>query len=331
MNITNVTQSVIDCHCDTILEVALGKRKLKERSSSGHIDIPRLKEGNVCMEFFALFIETQFKPLGALERTLELIDVFYQELEENNCFLRQILSPGDLEMIKEEKKIGALLTVEGGEGIQESLYLLRTFYRLGVRGMTLTWNQRNAIGDGAFEGPRGGISLFGKKVIREMNQLGMLIDVSHLNRTGFMDVVETSKMPVIASHSNARALCDHPRNLDDQQIRSLAEKEGVMCVTFVPDFLVPEGKKATIENVADHIDYLRKLVGIDFIGIGSDFDGTEEIPAGLEDASKFPDLVNVLQKRGYTDKELDKICRENIYRLLGKVMQGCGGIQNDDS
>ena len=314
--------TIVDCHCDTILEAARGVRKLRDRSSAGHIDIPRLIEGHVSVEFFALYIEPQYKPIGALERTLKLIDVFYKELTENPEHLEQILEFSDIQKIKEKNKIGALLTVEGGEGIQEDLSLLRTLFRLGVRGITLTWNQRNAIADGASEGPHGGISRFGETVIYEMNRLGMLIDVSHINRTGFLEVVEKSTRPVIASHSNARALCDHPRNLDDHQIRLLAEHEGVVCVTFVPDFLVSSGKKATIEAVADHVDYVRNLVGIDYIGIGSDFDGVDEVPTGLENISKMPDFISVLKRRGYTQQDLEKVCGGNVIRLLKKVMQG---------
>jgi|LFRM01.2.fsa_nt_gb membrane dipeptidase len=311
----------IDCHCDTILEIATGTRSLGERSSRGHIDIPRLREGQISLQFFALYIESQFKPIGALERTLELIDTFYRELAENTSQLKLIKTFSDIEAAQEENKIGAFLTVEGGEAIQESLFLLRNLYRLGIRGITLTWNQRNAIADGASEGPHGGLSRFGLKVIEEMNSLGMLIDVSHMNRGGFFDVLNNSKMPVIASHSNARALCNHPRNLDDEQIVLLAEKKGIICVTFVPEFLVPVGSQADINSVADHIDYIKHLVGVDYIGIGSDFDGTEEVPAGLEDVTKVPHLEEVLRQRGYTEAELEKIFGGNVLRLLKRVIK----------
>lgn len=312
---------MVDCHCDTIVEVAGGKRSLRERSALGHVDIPRLKEGNISLQFFALYIDERYKPIGALERTLELTDVFYRELEFNSDSLGLVLEFSDIEKIAQEGKIAALLTIEGGEGIQESLYLLRTLYRLGIRGITLTWNQRNAIADGVAEGPDGGLSRFGLKVIREMNSLGILIDVSHMNRQGFFDVVKNSTKPVIASHSNARRLCDHPRNLDDEQLRLLAETGGVVCVTFVPDFLVPAGEtKVGIEDVADHIDYIKHLVGIDYIGIGSDFDGVEVVPEGLGDASKMPDLAGVLRRRGYTDLEIRKVFGGNVLRLLETVI-----------
>ena len=321
MNESALGLVLVDCHCDTIVEVAEGKRRLGERSAEGHIDIPRLKEGGVSLQFFALYIGEQYKPLGASERTLELADIFYRELSENSQEIELIKSFRDFEEIRKRNKLGALLTVEGGEGLQESLFLLRTLYQLGVRGITLTWNQRNALANGASEGPLGGLSQFGFQVVKEMNRLGMLIDVSHINREGFFDVVKHSTQPVIASHSNARALCDHPRNLEDEQLKLLAEKGGVIGVTFVPEFLVPPGKEATIESVADHIDYIKQLVGIDHIGIGSDFDGTETVPEGLEDVTKMPALVRILTQRGYKEAELEKVCGGNVLRLLERVIR----------
>jgi len=212
--------------------------------------------------------------------------------------------------------------VEGGEAIQEDLALLRMLYRLGVRSMTLTWNQRNAIGDGAAENPNGGLSKFGLEVVAEMNRLGMLVDVSHLNWAGFWDVVKHSKAPVIASHSNARKLCNHPRNLDDDQIKALADNGGVMCITFVPAFLKPQNKRgASIQDIICHIDYVKKLVGPDHIGIGSDFDGTDEMPEGLENASKMPALAEALLLNGYRESEIEKILGGNILKLLECVLK----------
>lgn len=315
----NLGFPLVDCHCDTIVEVANGKRSLGERASFGHVDIPRLLEGGISVQFFALYVSSEYKPFVPLQRTLELLDVFYEELSKNTYQLELIKEFNDIERLLVQGKLGAVLTVEGGEGIHESLYLLRILYRLGVRGITLTWNQRNAIANGVSEGSEGGLSVFGREVIREMNSLGMLIDVSHLNRAGFFDVVNCSSKPVVASHSNASALCKHPRNLEDDQLKRLADKGGVVGVTFVPDFLVSKGK-ANIEMVADHIDYIKGLVGVDHIGIGSDFDGVDEVPRGLEDVTRFPALVTVLAGRGYKDYELEKIFGGNILRLLKVVL-----------
>lgn len=311
---------IVDCHCDTVEKVAEGALLLGERSKTSHIDLPRLFEAGVNLQFFALYIDSRYKPLGALERTLELVDVFYRELTENHRRMELVLKRKDIDQIFEKGKLAALLTVEGGEGIQESLGLLRSFYRLGVRGMTLTWNQRNAIADGVGEGPEGGISKFGLEVVAEMNCLGMLIDVSHLNRGGFLDVIRASSKPVIASHSNARALCDHPRNLDNRQLKLLADNGGVIGITFVPDFLVDNGAEADIDTVADHIDYIRKLIGSEYIGLGSDFDGTDSVPVGLENVTKIPDLLQVLEARGYKEREIENICGGNVLRLLRQVL-----------
>lgn len=311
---------IVDCHCDTIEKIAEGAMGLGERSQVSHIDLPRLQEAGVNMQFFALYIDSRYKPLGALERTLELIDVFYRELTANHHRMELVLEHKDIDRILKNGKLAALLTVEGGEGIQESLGLLRSFYRLGVRGMTLTWNQRNAIADGAGEGPKGGLSKFGHEVVAEMNSLGMLIDVSHLNCGGFVDVVRASSKPVIASHSNARALCDHPRNLDDSQLKLLADNGGVIGITFVPDFLVDNGAKADLSTVADHIDYVRNLIGSEYIGLGSDFDGTDSVPVGLENVTKIPDLLHVLETRGYRESEIENICGGNVLRLLRQVL-----------
>lgn len=320
---TPMKRLIIDCHCDTIAKVAEGVLHLGDRSKISHIDLPRLDEAGVNMQFFALYIASNYKPLGALERTLELVDVFYWELAENYLAMEHILEFEDIHRILEKGKVAAFLTVEGGEGVQENLALLRTFFRLGVRGMTLTWNQRNAIADGAEESSDGGISNFGFEVVKEMNDLGMLIDVSHMNRQGFCDVVQASSVPVIASHSNARALCDHPRNLDDGQLKLLADNGGVVGITFVSDFLVPSGSdtKADINNVADHIDYIRKLIGTENIALGSDFDGTDAVPVGLEDVTKVPDLIQVLEARGYKESEIENICSGNVLRLLQEVLK----------
>jgi len=311
---------IADAHCDTILEVNKG-RKIGIRSDTGHLDIPRMIEGSINIQFFAVFVETQFKPHSALERTLHLIDDFFKEIEENMDKVELIFSYPDINRILKENKIAALLCVEGGEAIQEDLALLRILYRLGVRCLTLTWNQRNAIGDGINEKPVGGLSNFGIKVVKEMNKLGMLIDVSHLNQGGFWDVVKNTEYPVIASHSNVYELCNHPRNINQKQIKALAEIEGVICVTFVPFLLTNNFDTAELNDVIAHIKYIKKLVGVDYIGIGSDFDGTETMPKGLEHAGKIPSLIEALSKNGFKDSEIEKIMGGNIIRLLKKVLK----------
>ncbi|NLO88936.1 MAG: membrane dipeptidase [Clostridia bacterium] len=312
---------IADAHCDTILEINKG-RKLGLRLDTGHLDIPRMHEGGINIQFFAVFVEEQFKPHSVLERTLHLMDDFFKEVEENREKIELIFSYPDINRILKGNKIAALLCVEGGEAIQEDLALLRILYHLGVRCLTLTWNHRNAIGDGINEKPIGGLSNFGIKVVKEMNRLGMLIDVSHLNQGGFWDVVKYTEYPVIASHSNVYELCNHPRNLNQRQIKALAEIGGVICVTFVPYFLTHNSDTAELDDVIAHIKYIKKLVGVDYIGIGSDFDGTETLPKGLEHAGKIPSLIDALWKDGFKDSEIEKIMGGNIIRLLKNVLKG---------
>ncbi|GAF73534.1 unnamed protein product, partial [marine sediment metagenome] len=205
---------VFDGHCDTILEVMNHKRTLEKKSTTGHLDIPRMKEGGIDVQFFAVFIEDIYKPNRSLKRTLQLIDCFYREIEKNQDDISLVTNYNQIKKVNRAGKIAAILSIEGGEALEGDLGVLRVLYKLGVRLLTLTWNQRNQIADGIGESRTGsGLTEFGLKVIDEMNDLRMLIDVSHLSETGFWDVVKRSKTPIVASHSNCYALCPHLRNL----------------------------------------------------------------------------------------------------------------------
>jgi membrane dipeptidase len=237
---------IFDGHCDTVLDIFNKKRSLGEKSDYSHLDIPRMKKGGVNVQFFAAFIEEIYKPNASLKRTLQLIDCIYQQIEKNK---EEISIATDYEQIKntiEADKIAAILSIEGGEALEGDLGVLRMLYKLGVRLLTLTWNQRNQIADGVGESQTGsGLTEFGFKVIDEMNKLGMLIDVSHLSETCFWEVIKRSKSPIVASHSNCYNLCPHLRNLKDEQIKSIAEKGGIIGITFVPDFLTNEKRETS--------------------------------------------------------------------------------------
>lgn len=313
--------TVFDGHCDTILEVINHKRSLGGRTLVGHLDIPRMKEGGVDVQFFAVFIEDIYKPDRSLKRTLQLIDCFYKEIEKNQDDISLATNYNQIEEVNRAGKIAAILSIEGGEALEGDLGVLRVLYKLGVRLLTLTWNQRNQIADGIGESRTGsGLTEFGLKVIDEMNRLGMLIDVSHLSETGFWDVIKRSKAPIVASHSNCYALCPHLRNLKDEQIKALADKGGVIGITFVPNFLTQEKRKTTVEDVVKHIDYLVEKVGIDYIGLGSDFDGTGGLPLGLEGVDKVPNITKGLLDRGYKEKDIKKILGENFLRVFKEVV-----------
>ena len=313
---------IFDGHCDTILEVMNHKRSLEKKSTTGHLDIPRMKEGGVDVQFFAIFIEDIYKPERSLKRTLQLIDCFYKEIEKNQDDISLVTNYNQIEEVNRAGKIAAILSIEGGEALEGDLGALRVLYKLGVRLLTLTWNQRNQIADGIWESRAGsGLTEFGIKVIDEMNDLGMLIDVSHLLETGFWDVVKRSKTPIVASHSNCYALCPHLRNLKDGQIKALVDKGGVIGITFVPDFLTQEKRKTIVKDVVTHIDYLVEKAGIDCVGLGSDFDGTDDLPLGLEGVDKIPNITKELLDRGYKEREIEKILGGNFLRVFKEVVE----------
>lgn len=308
---------VVDAHCDFLTAREQENRRLGERSRAGHVDLPRLKQGGVNVQFFAAFISPADRP-RALARALALIDRFYVELAENAQEIMPVKSFSDIQNALAGGKIAALLTIEGGEALSGSIEILRTFYRLGVRCLTLTWNHRNEIGDGVFEErTKGGLTRFGVEVVEEMNRLNMLVDVSHLAEAGFWDVLAVSKKPVIASHSNCRKLGDHPRNLTDEQIKALAGTGGIVGLCFYPAFVHPS--EPALDKLLDHVDHIAGIAGTDYIGLGSDFDGFPGALCGLEDVSRLPALTEGLLRRGYREEEIRKILGGNFLRLLKEL------------
>ena len=325
---------IIDAHCDTLLAVSgrgLGypglpatRRDFFERNDGGHIDLPRLKEGGVTCQVMALYIEPQYKPTRSARRTLEMMDAFFSLLDESEEF-RLATTAGDIEKAKRDGDTCGLLSIEGGEAIEGSLGLLRDYHRLGVRAMGLTWNQRNDIADGQGEKSAGsGLTDFGVSVVKEMERLGMLVDVSHLADTSFWAVDKVSERPYVASHSNCRSLASASRNLTDQQIEALAKKGGVIGVVFAGGFVDDDPTKISLKRLCDHIDHIKKLVGVDHVGLGSDFDGFG-MPKGsgvvMKDASEFPKLTEELVDRGYTEEEVKKVLGGNWLRLYTQAFR----------
>jgi membrane dipeptidase len=314
------TQSlVVDAHVDTLLKVVADGRGLGERSPERHVDLPRLLEGGVKVQFFACYIEPAFKPDRGLQRVIQMIDIFHAEATRNADTMSVCTDTASIHAAVENGRLAAILTVEGGEAIGADLAALRMLHRLGVRSMGLVWNQRNLIADGVGERrTRGGLTTFGVEVVREMNRLGMIVDVSHLTDEGFYDVIETSRAPIMATHSNARAVCDHPRNLTDDQIRTLAVNGGVMGINFAPAFVRKED--ANVEAVLDHVDHVVGLVGPDHVGLGSDFDGIGPPPRGLSDPTCLWRLTEGLMKRGYAADDIRKVLGGNHLRVIRCVM-----------
>ena len=309
---------LIDTHVDTIIGVVNGRFGLGEERADGHLDLPRMKRGGVNAQFFACYIEPVHKPARSLRRCLQMIDAIYTQAELNPQAMEIAYTAQDMLRIHAAGKVAAIISIEGGEALEGDLGVLRMLHRLGVRAIGLTWNQRNDIADGVGEiRAQGGLTNFGVKVIQEMNRLGILVDVSHLTKPGFWDVIAESTAPIIASHSNAQAVCEHVRNLDDDQIKALAKNGGVMGMNFAPAFVAPE--QPTIEDMLNHIDHIVKLVGPDHVGMGSDFDGIGSTPIGLEDVSKMINITRGLVQRGYSDQDIVKILGGNYLRVFQQV------------
>ncbi len=311
---------VVDAHCDTVLHVLRNGYELGEEHSEAHVDLPRLRRGGVNLQFFALYIEPQFKPDRATRRVLQMLDAFYQQQSLNDDTLSVARNAGDIRSALRQGKVAALLSIEGGEALEGDLGVLRMLYRLGVRAIGLTWNERNQIADGVGEkSAGGGLTDFGRQVVAEMNRLGMIIDVSHLSERSFWDTVGASGHPVIASHSNARVLCPHVRNLTDEQIRALAHNGGVMGINFSSEFLIQEGQ-ASIADIVRHIEHVCALVGPGHVGLGADFDGITMPPGDLPDVSHLPALTQTLSGRGFDEAAIRGFLGENFMRVIERVI-----------
>ncbi|MGQ9554120.1 MAG: dipeptidase [Anaerolineae bacterium] len=308
---------VIDGHCDTILAASSQQRDFTKRSESGDVDVPRLLEGGVTAQFMALCITDEHR--GAVT-ALAGMDSLFSALA--RCLeLTLATTAADIRQAKANGKVAAILALESSDALEGELGALRMFYRLGLRCLSLTHNLRNRAGDGIFEiETGGGLSAFGRDLVVEANRLGILLDLSHLSPAGVEDVLELTQVPVVATHANAYALRPYKRNLTDEQIKGVAKKGGVVCVTYVNHFLTED--EPTLAHVLDHIGHIASTVGIDHVGLGSDFDGFDgPRPRGLEDASMLPNLTAGLAARGYSEEDMSKVLGGNLLRVIERV---CG-------
>lgn len=314
---------VVDAHCDTALLAAEGNYDLCERHDTHHLDFPRMREGGVTAQIFAVFVEQRCLPAQATRRALQVMDVVYRQVESSRGGARLIARAADMEAAKADGVVGVILGLEGAEALEGDLGVLRMFHRLGVRNIGLTWNFRNQAADGvAEERTGGGLTAFGIALVEEMNRLGILVDIAHLSPAGVEDVLRVSQAPVIASHANARAVRDHRRNLTDAQLEKIARNGGVVGVTFVPAFVDATDGGATLQRVLDHIDHMVGVMGDDHVGLGSDFDGFfgEEKTVGLEDVSRMPAITAGLLERGYSAASVQKILGGNFLRVFRQVV-----------
>jgi membrane dipeptidase len=308
---------VVDGHADSVLQVLEGKRSLVERSDQGHLDFPRAREAGLTGTVQTAWPDPVHYPV-APRRVLQQIDALLGQIEASGGQAQLARSAADVRRCHAEQRLAVVLNVEGAEALQGELALLRVLHRLGVRVLQPVWNHRNEAADGIVEEHgRGGLSAFGRALVGEMNRLGMAIDMSHLNQAGFYEVLERSTQPVLFTHGNCRALFDHRRNLTDEQIRALAANGGVFGVSVVDAFMGQD--EGDPRRVADHVDHAVQLVGPDHVGYGSDFDGTDRLPRGLEDVSRLPNLTAELLERGYDEPSLAKILGGNYLRVFERV------------
>jgi len=308
---------IFDTHCDALLKLQIAKRNTLfdgemldyRKSNDLETNFERLQAGGVKVQFFAIFIHPEFPSDEKWQHALEQVDLFYSEILGKNPLMKHIKEWKDIDQLKPDE-IGAVLTLEGADAFGNDLIKLRHLYRLGVLSIGLTWNNANLCADGVGD-PRGaGLTVLGKEVVCLNNEHHVFTDVSHLSIKGFWDVMDLAKYP-IASHSNARSLCDHPRNLNDEQIRAMFTNNGMIDVVFAPQFINKDSEQATISDLVRHIDYLCSLGGIQQVGIGSDFDGISSHITGLGNASEFPNLINELQKQ-YTETEVEGFAYRNF-------------------
>ncbi|MEV7183216.1 dipeptidase [Kitasatospora sp. NPDC093102] len=337
-----------------------------DQSDRLHTDLARLAEGGVGAQFWSVYVPSSLAGDHAVSATLEQIDFVHALVERYPDRLRLARTAADVEAARTEGRIASLMGAEGGHSIDCSLATLRALYELGVRYLTLTHNDNVPWADSATDKPvAGGLTRFGEEVVREMNRLGMLVDLSHVSADTMRDALRVTEAPVVFSHSSSRAVCDHPRNIPDDVLAQLPANGGVAMATFVPKFILPaaiEWTRAADENmrahgfhpldttppamerqrafeaanprpvatpatVADHLDHMREVAGIDHIGIGGDFDGTAFLPDGLDSVAGYPNLVAELLGRHWSEADLAKLTWHNAVRVLRDAESVAAGLR----
>ncbi len=372
---------VIDTHADTPGRFVDENFDLAQDAGTGYLDFNKIKAGNLGAEFFSIWVEPKANKGHEAKRALDMIDSVYEQARRHPDKMMMAFSTQDILTAHREHKLAALMGVEGGHAIEGDIRILRDYYRLGVRYMTLTWSNTNQLGDSSGDiddksvQHHGGLTDFGRQVVGEMNRMGMMVDISHVADSTFYQALQVSRAPVIASHSSSRALTNAPRNMTDDMLRALAKNNGVAQVNFYcafvsekyrqtahqlalqhdPDYekvqelfikpntpevrqqleqakarLAPKLPRPPLSDLIDHIDHMVKIAGVDHVGLGSDFDGIDCSPQGLDSAADLPKITQALYQRGYKAADIDKILGGNLLRVFGEVEKVSKQMQNSE-
>lgn len=304
-----------DFHCDTLLNICLRDLEFNKLNDIGHLDLPRLRQTDFVFQCFAVFWDPKFGSEASLRQTLRLI----------NLAREKILSLPDVTWIKSGKdlenlasgNLAGLLSIEGADFLGDDLFLIELVHHLGVRLMTLTWNGRNSIADGVkVGGNSGGLTNIGIQAVKRMQELDIIVDVSHLSEKGFWDVDNTSVKPYVASHSNAWELCHHPRNLKDEQIKAIAQAKGLIGMNLCRPFVASDRAEQTLTSVVRHMVYIADLVGTGVLCLGCDLDGIRELPEGMGDVRDLKTLPDHMAEAGFSQVEIESICSKNLLKFM---------------
>lgn len=305
---------IVDLHCDTLSYLQQNGASLAQ--NDGQYDLQRAREVEMGLQFFAMFTRP-VEPNQALRPILKQLNKFYQELEENADWLQPIMQYDDLIDAWKHGKMGAILHLEGAECLGYDLDTFYLLYRAGLRSIGLTWNDRNQMADGVGEGEAGGgLSILGRALVREMDCLGVALDLAHMSKGSYYDALNYYKKPVLVTHSNAYNLCRHPRNLDDDQLKALADHGGLIGITQVADFVSID--RPDPDALLDHMVYIAELIGVDYLALGSDFDGADNMV--INEVGGYKNLPGIMKARGFTEAEIDKIMFQNALSILKHII-----------
>jgi len=309
-----------DFHCDTLQKIYLGQVDFSRQNQAGHLDLPRLLASNYIFQCFAAFFNPALGQEAALRHTLRLLNIAKEQI----LSLPQVCWVKEAADIKEtgDDKLLALLSIEGADFVGSDLFLLELVHNMGVRLITLTWNGRNSLGDGVLTGGNcSGLTGIGRRAVKTMQDLNIIVDVSHLSEKGFWDVSAIAAKPFVASHSNAWAVCSHPRNLRDEQIREISRNGGLIGMNLCPPFIAEAREGQNLPALVRHMSHIAGVGSVDVLCLGGDLDGIEELPQGMQDVRDIAKLPDLMETAGFSAKEIQAVCAGNLLRFLKENLE----------